>query len=491
VLVQGKRSLVFDAGSDRLLRVDACVARVLATWSRVGSRERVAGLLSADHAAADVARAWDEIDAARQRGLLLPVATELTAPDRETPRELREHGRQSLTLSVTEDCNLRCRYCLYGSINPWVRPHRRRAMSPRLAVAAVARFLDHAATTARPVISFYGGEPLLNLPAIAAVGRFLASHRRRDDVRLVIDTNGVGLTGAAADLVLRYRLFLQVSLDGPAAVHDRYRVRRGGAPTHRRVESALTRLLAADPTLAHRLRLQITLMPDADLERIDAYFAAFPPFRSNGLPGSPALGVSWADLRGVPVADEVLTSPVLARRRRRLEAARGRFVAACRQRRRHELGPVTRALFEPALIRWYHGRGRSLPRRMKPAGCCLPGVRKLHVRADGTLQPCERVGRTMILGTVAQGIDPLAVRGLWERFLTAAAGRCGRCWAVRHCTLCFTVLAPSWNDGAPGPWPERLCRAIRRQLADTLRLYADIRGDDGEGAAWLRATSVT
>jgi len=484
-----QRWFVYDAGSDRLLRVDDCLADVLGAWQRVGTPAAIAGEMAGRRSPAAVARALHEIADARNRGLLLPAAPVLAAPATDETADLYAHGQQHLALTVTEDCNLRCRYCLHGSTNPWIRPHRPRCMPRQTALRAVATFLDHADRTALPIVSFYGGEPLLNLPVIEAVCDLVARHPRGRDVRLVVDTNGTRLVGAA-ELIRRHGLFLQVSLDGPASVHDRYRVSRGKRPTHRRVEDNLTRLLAEDPSLARRLRIQVTLMPDTDLEAIDAYFADFPPFRRNGLPGSPSLGVTAANLAGVPVAREVLTARNLERRRRSLEEARRRFVAACREGRRRELGPVTRALFEPRLIRWYHRSRGVIPGRLRPTGCCLPGVRKVHVRADGVLQPCERVGQTMSLGTVAGWIEPAAVRGLWERFLEALGDRCRDCWAVRHCDLCFTVLAPHWDRGPAPALPERLCRAVRRRLEDDLRLYASVRGEDGRGTAWLRDTRV-
>ncbi len=470
------RWFAYDAFSNRLLGIDAAVAKLLS------------GRFLSPPAMVRRGAAWRQVLDARRQGLLLPVNPRLGPPARD---EEAESGWtvEHLTLTVSEECNLRCRYCLHDSTAPWIRPHRPRAMSRRTALRAVATFLERCHPRTQPVISFYGGEPLLNLPVIRAVARYVASHPRRDEVQLVVDTNGTRLGGAAA-LVQRHRLYLQISMDGPAPSHDRYRRTRGGRPTHRHLENVLHRLLSADPGLAQRLRIQVTLVPDTDLEAVDAYFANFPPFRRLGLPGSPPLGVSTADLTGLPLAS-TLTAPAVRRWwREQLTAARERFVSACRRGQREELGPVTRALFEPRLVRWHHRRRGSPPAAPVPAGCCRPGVHKLHVRADGRLQPCERVGETMILGDVEQWVDPVAVRELWNRFLAATGERCATCWAFRLCDLCFAVLAPTWERQPAPPLPEAACRRVRQRLEETMRLYLDLKEGDGAGTAWLRHTMV-
>ena len=82
-----------------------------------------------------------------------------------------------------------------------------------------------------------GGEPLLMgldffRRALAAQER----HRPRG-VRVVntLQTNGVGLTDAWGAFLAEHRFLVGISLDGPAALHDAYRVDKAGRPTHERV----------------------------------------------------------------------------------------------------------------------------------------------------------------------------------------------------------------------------------------------------------------
>jgi uncharacterized protein len=121
-------------------------------------------------------------------------------------------------------------------------------------------------------------------------------------------------------------------------------------------------------------------------------------------------------------------------------------------------------------------------------GCCLPGQRRLHVRADGALQTCERVGESLVIGHVDSGIDQAAVDGLFSSMSRALGSKCSDCWAVRLCDVCFTVLAPSW--GQPGAdtaqITEAVCSQIRRSKEETLALYLALREKGPQSLAFLK-----
>ncbi len=467
VIEHAGRAVVYDVHTSRLVAVDPVLADVLRGCSH-------------GHPADAVARAEAEIETAgREEGLFRidrpPLAAvDLSAAD---SRALTR-GQRHLTLSLTEDCNLRCRYCLHGSDLTHVRPHRPRGMPTATALAAVAAFLDAAVDEPGPAISFYGGEPLLAWPVITDVVRAV---RRRSDghrVRFAVDTNGLALDRPeVAELIHREGLHLQVSLDGPAAVHDRHRVGRQGQASHARIEANLTALLRTEPALADRLALVATLAPPFDLEAVDAYFADFPPLRAAGLARRPLLRANRADVTGLDLEPDQ-TWP------EQLQRLRDRYVSFRGDGRHDDVTPLAAALFDDPLIRWHHRSAAPLDRGVGRGGCCLPGVRRLHVRADGLLQPCERVGQGMTLGTVATGLAPRRLRDLRERFRASYGRECRSCWAVRLCSMCYHQLLP---EGGNGSAP---CEAVRERAEATIRLYLDLRAQGPQALQWLEKTSV-
>src|SRR4051794_16059422 len=123
---------------------------------------------------------------------------------------------------ITERCNLGCAFCAFSR----ALERSRREANP----AEVRRFgevlADFQQATGRPVlVSWLGGEPLL-WPALAALSETFA---RRLGLALSATTNGTALaTPRVREMLAAHFAELTVSVDGPAAFHDRVRACPGG-----------------------------------------------------------------------------------------------------------------------------------------------------------------------------------------------------------------------------------------------------------------------
>lgn len=464
---------VYDAGGNDLVRVDPVVAAVL--------REDAGDL--AARPPAEVARARGELAQAHRDGLL----------DGRGPRRLRacDHCRvavdtpvEHLAVTLTDRCNLRCRYCAYthGGV-AGVRRHGGRTLDPELLDSAVRLFLAGAAQVERPALSLYGGEPLLAHGLLRRALALVRDESPRPDVAVVVDTNGLLLEDPGVRRLLReHRVELQVSLDGPAAIHDRHRRTVDGGPSHARILAGLEALLEEDPSAVGRLRYQITVVDPRDIPAVAAWFRDFPPYRRLGTAPPPRVGVTMADLTGVPElrpdADPAEIHEAWERVRRAYVAHRADPAA--------RPDPVLRALFDPEIIRWHHRDRRPLGETIAPGGFCRAGARRRHLTVDGRWQPCERVGEGHELGTLARGFDADAGNALAARFADAMQERCIRCWAVRMCGVCAASTAGRGDGGVP----ESTCRSVRRTAESTLRLWLDLLAEGEEATAFLKASAV-
>ncbi len=92
---------------------------------------------------------------------------EIKHPETDNLELLLERKIDSITLQVTQNCNLRCSYCVYSE-NDYTsqRSHSEKTMSLETAKKAVDFFFAHSIDTKKPNISFYGGEPFLSLELI-------------------------------------------------------------------------------------------------------------------------------------------------------------------------------------------------------------------------------------------------------------------------------------------------------------------------------------
>lgn len=147
---------------------------------------------------------------------------------------------QLLILQATSLCNLDCTYC-------YVPARRDRA---RMSEATLRAALQLLLTDCRPGdavrILWQAGEPLAaGLAFYERAAEIIARCRPEGvDVTQVMQTNGTLIDERWCQYFLREGVQVGVSVDGPAAVHDRHRRSLGDGPTHARVMRGVDTLRA-------------------------------------------------------------------------------------------------------------------------------------------------------------------------------------------------------------------------------------------------------
>ena len=132
-------------------------------------------------------------------------------------------------------CNLDCKYCfyleketLYPNVAKW-------AMPADVLESYIRQYIEAHDT---PVVSFawQGGEPtLLGVDYFRNIVRLQAEYAGGKQIENAFQTNGVLLDETWAAFIKENRFLVGVSIDGPRALHDAYRVDKGGQPTFDRV----------------------------------------------------------------------------------------------------------------------------------------------------------------------------------------------------------------------------------------------------------------
>jgi len=148
--------------------------------------------------------------------------------DNEKIRAKLDSELDTLILEATQDCNLRCTYCIYGGNYKGERNHKPITMSKDIAQKSIDYFLEHSKNK-RPLraVSFYEGEPLMNFKIIEnAVERC----KKEDRTIISISTNGL-LLQKYADYIREENINVAISLDGPKEIHDKNRKSSNSKPT--------------------------------------------------------------------------------------------------------------------------------------------------------------------------------------------------------------------------------------------------------------------
>jgi uncharacterized protein len=195
-------------------------------------------------------------------------------PDRASEREALERfftevredtSELRLTVLTTLECNFACGYCIQGDHGEFSKHAHRMSLSTADAIVSWAAAKLDALSPERVVVTFFGGEPLLNLPVLYHLAERLHDAATARGVRFLINiiTNGLLLTRELVDRLQPLGLNgVKITLDGDRATHDRLRPLRGGQGT-------FDRIIANIRAVAGRTRISIG--GNFDLQTADSF----------------------------------------------------------------------------------------------------------------------------------------------------------------------------------------------------------------------------
>lgn len=352
-------------------------------------------------------------------------------PDRPSPIA-------SIALDLSGRCNLACRYCAESATQP-TRP----AMTAEMLEQVLTWFCAERSECSRSV-HIGSGEPLLALPLLRRIDLWARTERGNpgDRVPVFLSTNGTLLDRTTTEWLATAGWEIKISIDGPKAIHDRWRVTRNGGGTFDRVESA-ARVLAQ--CLAGRLTLVAVLCRGAD------------PCASYDLAAS--IGASHIEFVPVATHDREIRpgSADLARYRE--------FIFEYARRR----ADVNRSLPQVCRFERYVLRTMGYHNRRVP---CAAGRTYVGVGPDGALYPCMRfVGiERYRIGQLPEGVDPDATlafqRGPGRTF--DQRDSCRACWAAPLCGGPCFACAELFDI-------EHLCEVYRADAAAAVWLVQQLR----------------
>lgn len=166
-------------------------------------------------------------------------------------------GIRRVAILPTAYCNMMCAYCGQEHRKSRVKEERARKLTER-----VKRSMSDPATTKLSVM-WFGGEPLMGLRIIREMSAEFITESRRTGMHYMADvtTNGSLLTERT--LALLYGecqiRFLEITLDGPAEVHNKRRLKRNGTGSFDHIVDLISRVVRDGdyPGLGFGIRVNI------------------------------------------------------------------------------------------------------------------------------------------------------------------------------------------------------------------------------------------
>jgi len=136
-------------------------------------------------------------------------------------------------------CNLDCKYCFFLSKDK-LYPGSRFRMDEDLLDNYIRQLME-ASRGPEVTVSWQGGEPMLMGLDFFRLSLEIERKYSRPGIKILntIQTNGTLIDDDWAAFFKSHRFLVGISIDGPRALHDCYRVDKGGSPTFDRVMRGL------------------------------------------------------------------------------------------------------------------------------------------------------------------------------------------------------------------------------------------------------------
>ena len=195
-------------------------------------------------------------------------------PDRATERQRLEdyfhHVREGtdqlrVTVLTTLQCNFACDYCFQGDHGDYNKFAAKMTLET---AARTADWTEQRLDALQPksfVLTFFGGEPLLNLPVMYYLAERLWHAAETRGVKMLVNiiTNGLLLTPEVIDRLKPFGLNgVKITLDGDRETHNRMRPLRGGQGTFDRIVANLRQIAG---------RTRISIGGNFDEASVDSY----------------------------------------------------------------------------------------------------------------------------------------------------------------------------------------------------------------------------
>ncbi|QJU41479.1 anaerobic sulfatase maturase [Serratia marcescens] len=153
------------------------------------------------------------------------------------------HGCLVMAKPTGSVCNIDCTYCFYLEKEA-LYPERQQNW--RMSDETLALYIQqhiHAQDGEQVIFSWQGGEPtMMGLPFFRRIVELCRKYADGKRIQHSLQTNGLLLNEEWARFFAEHHFLIGISIDGPQALHDRYRTSRSGKGTHAQVLAALALL---------------------------------------------------------------------------------------------------------------------------------------------------------------------------------------------------------------------------------------------------------
>lgn len=351
--------------------------------------------------------------------------------------DLMKKVNTTLLISLTDQCNLRCRYCIYSEEYEYTKEKSNKYLDMSTANKIVKFYLGFIkeAIEQNPTriynISFYGGEPLLNLKVmLKIIDSFNKVYPRRFQYN--VTTNGLGLTLDVCKELEKRHVNILVSLDGPKEENDRLRI-------DLKKKGSFDRII-------NNLKIIKNALPDYYASKMG--IAAVYDYRTNIIRTNQYFGEECGSKKLPPIKIVNRVSDIntnyyskFSKEEKKtyfnqLNELKKEYVKGILNNRANNSYLNILFSMNYMMIMLRKRAYDLLPADIPIGGSCFPG-QKLFIETDGKFNICERVNGSHSFGNVDEGINMQKVAEILLTYKKEILRNCVSCPITKICPYCF------------------------------------------------------
>ncbi len=360
-----------------------------------------------------------------------------------------QHLKQ-LVFEVTDHCNLNCEYCALSDF--YVNHDKREEQylsfrKVQLVIDYILSIRDNAYDVYYPLmVSFYGGEPLLNMALIKQTidyVKYLSTPKRY--ITYGLTTNAM-LLDKYMDYLVENKFYLTISLDGDE-MGQSYRVDHSGKNSFNRVFKNIQLLRDKHPEYFKNYVLFNSVLHNRNnvettLRFIKDHFDRIPFI----VPLNP-VGIRKEKINEFMSIFQNIQQSIL--RSENCEAIEAEmFVHSPR------ISMLVNHVF------WKTGNTFDsyndlifdiIQNSPSQTGTCSPFSKKMFITVNGKILQCERIGQEFVLGQVYDDrieLDLDSVANTQNQYISKIAEQCSSCCLKKQCSQCIYQIDDIYNENA-------------------------------------------
>lgn len=447
-----QNNYIYDINSNEIIKADETVYDIIDYIGCLSSAEIVQKFKS-KYDKLIITECIQSLEEARKDGFFLEQHPTLVSRNIDEVKSAINGKIAMITLETTQNCNLRCRYCVFSDKYPYTRGYYPKYMDFKTAKTAIDYYIAHSLDVIDSdgvAVTFYGGEPLLNFELIKACVEYVKSLEvsKTGKVHYHMTTNGTLLNPEISQFLVDNNFNILISLDINKEYHDRNRVYPDGRGSYETIENNLMLLKEKYPDYYARIRFNSLMCPPYDFLKLQEVISSSDILSGHQIDlGEPsALNSTYYDNFSDEEKDDPVGRQILIRK----------YIDAITTKndkgnRIDIMGPdltLATYLAEHSCIVGIYLRDRrhlikDFNGRLVPGASCVPGVMRMYVTVDEDIYVCERCGlgnEFYKVGNVSSGIQfDKAIKIINDSF-TLYQDECSDCWVCRMCGLCFIYL---------------------------------------------------